>query len=116
MQAGAFHIKVHTSSNILQSKLSSLHGEGFLSALWPGSLCLLSLICLNCCGCRCWQFLARPFVPGDSVTLGSAGTGLTGIVEAITPMRTTLRTEDDILVTVPNKVTAGIGNGRCFFA
>ncbi|WIA34675.1 hypothetical protein OEZ86_012989 [Tetradesmus obliquus] len=51
-------------------------------------------------------FLARPFVPGDSVTLGSAGTGLTGIVEAITPMRTTLRTEDDILVTVPNKTVA----------
>jgi small-conductance mechanosensitive channel len=54
--------------------------------------------------CLCRQFLARPFVPGDSVTLGGAGTGLTGIVESITPMRTTLRTEDDILVTVPNKV------------
>jgi hypothetical protein len=50
------------------------------------------------------QFLARPFVPGDNVTLGSAATGLTGIVERITPMRTTLRTEDDILVTIPNKV------------
>jgi hypothetical protein len=53
------------------------------------------------------QFLARPFVPGDNVTLGGAGTGLTGIVERITPMRTTLRTEDDILVTIPNKVKHG---------
>jgi hypothetical protein len=43
-------------------------------------------------------------VPGDNVTLGGAATGLTGIVERITPMRTTLRTEDDILVTIPNKV------------
>ncbi|KAF6265688.1 Mechanosensitive ion channel-domain-containing protein [Scenedesmus sp. NREL 46B-D3] len=51
-------------------------------------------------------FLARPFVPGDSVTLGSAATGLTGVVERITPMRTSLRTVDDILVTIPNKTVA----------
>lgn len=117
MQAGAFsHQSSHQQQHpAVQAQQLARRGVSFRLVAWL-TLPVVFDLSVNCCGCRCWQFLARPFVPGDSVTLGSAGTGLTGIVEAITPMRTTLRTEDDILVTVPNKVTAEIGNGRCFFA
>jgi len=50
-------------------------------------------------------FLSRPFVPGDSITVQAAGAILvSGVVEKVTPMRTLLRTDDDVLVTLPNKV------------
>lgn len=53
-------------------------------------------------------FLSRPFVPGDSITVQAAGAILvSGVVEKVTPMRTLLRTDDDVLVTLPNKVGAG---------
>ncbi|KAF8061339.1 dapb3 [Scenedesmus sp. PABB004] len=51
-------------------------------------------------------FLTRPFVAGDSVTLQSGGVLLSGVVEAVTPMRTTLRTDDDAVLTIPNKTVA----------
>lgn len=53
------------------------------------------------------QFFTRPFVDGDSVLVQAAG-GLTvsGVVERTTIMRTTLRTDDDVVVTIPNKVCA----------
>lgn len=50
-------------------------------------------------------FLSRPFVPGDSITVQQQGGILvSGVVEKVTPMRTLLRTDDDVLVTLPNKV------------
>lgn len=50
-------------------------------------------------------FLSRPFVPGDSITVQQQGGVLvSGVVEKVTPMRTLLRTDDDVLVTLPNKV------------
>lgn len=52
-------------------------------------------------------FLSRPFVPGDSVTCQAAGAILvSGVVEKVTPMRTLLRTDDDVFVTLPNKTIA----------
>lgn len=50
-------------------------------------------------------FVSRPFVPGDSITVQAPGAILvSGVVEKVTPMRTLLRTDDDVLVTLPNKV------------
>eukprot|EP00879_Flechtneria_rotunda_P003477 GHRR01003706.1.p1 GENE.GHRR01003706.1~~GHRR01003706.1.p1 ORF type:complete len:364 (+),score=151.03 GHRR01003706.1:935-2026(+) len=51
-------------------------------------------------------FLTRPFVAGDSVMCQSGQMVLSGVVEQVTPMRTTLRTGDDVLVTIPNKTFA----------
>lgn len=52
------------------------------------------------------QFFTRPFVAGDSVTCQGGGIVLNGVVERVTAMRTTLRTDDDVIVTIPNKVHA----------
>jgi small-conductance mechanosensitive channel len=53
------------------------------------------------------QFLSRPFVAGDSITVQSTRHVIvSGTVERITPLRTLMRTDDDVLVTVPNKVGA----------
>lgn len=41
---------------------------------------------------------------GDHVTCQGAGVVLSGVVERVTPMRTYIRTDDDVIVTVPNKV------------
>jgi hypothetical protein len=50
-------------------------------------------------------FLSRPFVPGDSITVQAPGAILvSGVVERVAPMRTLLRTDDGVLVTLPNKV------------
>jgi hypothetical protein len=51
------------------------------------------------------QFFTRPFVDGDSVLVQAPG-GMTvsGVVEKTTIMRTTMRTDDDVVVTIPNKV------------
>jgi small-conductance mechanosensitive channel len=52
------------------------------------------------------QFLSRPFVPGDSIQLqGPSNLSVAGTVEKVAPMRTMLRTDDDTLVSIPNKVT-----------
>uniref|UniRef100_A0A383W8Y8 Mechanosensitive ion channel MscS domain-containing protein n=1 Tax=Tetradesmus obliquus TaxID=3088 RepID=A0A383W8Y8_TETOB len=49
-------------------------------------------------------FLSRPFVAGDSITVQSTRHVIvSGTVERITPLRTLMRTDDDVLVTVPNK-------------
>eukprot|EP00891_Asterochloris_glomerata_P003721 jgi/Astpho2/3721/Aster-04906 len=50
-------------------------------------------------------FLTRPFIVGDRVDLkGSGGsTVVVGVVERIEPMRTTIRTDSGIPVTIPNK-------------
>lgn len=50
-------------------------------------------------------FLTRPFVPGDTVTLGG---NVSGVVERVSPMRTTLLTDDGVVVTIPNKVCGGL--------
>lgn len=52
-------------------------------------------------------FFTRPFVDGDSVLVQAAG-GLTvsGVVEKTTIMRTVMRTDDDVVVTIPNKTVA----------
>ncbi|WIA40942.1 hypothetical protein OEZ86_004596 [Tetradesmus obliquus] len=50
-------------------------------------------------------FLSRPFVAGDSITVQSTRHVIvSGTVERITPLRTLMRTDDDVLVTVPNKI------------
>eukprot|EP00878_Enallax_costatus_P018045 GHUV01018974.1.p1 GENE.GHUV01018974.1~~GHUV01018974.1.p1 ORF type:complete len:531 (+),score=75.48 GHUV01018974.1:260-1852(+) len=50
-------------------------------------------------------FLSRPFVPGDAITVqGPSNFWISGTVERVTPMRTLMRTDDDVLVTMPNKV------------
>jgi hypothetical protein len=61
---------------------------------------------LNAPVCRLLlQFLSRPFVAGDSITVQSTRHVIvSGTVERITPLRTLMRTDDDVLVTVPNKV------------
>jgi small-conductance mechanosensitive channel len=54
------------------------------------------------------QFLSRPFVPGDSIQLqGPSNLSVSGTVERVAPMRTMLRTDDDTLVSIPNKVKRG---------
>jgi hypothetical protein len=67
-------------------------------AVWVPPLLLLLLL----------QFLSRPFVAGDSITVQSTRHVIvSGTVERITPLRTLMRTDDDVLVTVPNKVRLG---------
>jgi small-conductance mechanosensitive channel len=57
------------------------------------------------------QFLSRPFVAGDSITVQSTRHVIvSGTVERITPLRTLMRTDDDVLVTVPNKVCGTTSN------
>ena len=47
-------------------------------------------------------------MPGDSITVQAAGGVLvSGVVEKVTPMRTYLRTDDDVFVMLPNKVGGG---------
>lgn len=54
------------------------------------------------------QFLSRPFVVGDRVELSSAGGErvLVGVIERVDPMRTIIRTDASLPVTIPNKVPA----------
>ena len=56
------------------------------------------------------QFISQPFLVGDRVQIAtSSGTKvLTGIVERIDPMRTIVRNENDVPMTIPNKVRAWI--------
>lgn len=62
--------------------------------------CMLGRLCASLL-----QFLSRPFVAGDSITVQGVGNMVfSGTVERVTLMRTLMRTDDDVLVTVPNKV------------
>ena len=56
------------------------------------------------------QFLTRPFVVGDRITLKTAGGGviIAGVVEGISPMRTVIRTDDNV-PEVSNGSTAVLG-------
>jgi hypothetical protein len=66
-------------------------------------------ICLCSCDEPCTlllQFFTRPFVDGDSVLVQAGGMTVSGVVEKTTIMRTSLRTDDDVVVTIPNKVCA----------
>ena len=51
------------------------------------------------------QFVSRPFVVGDRVELRTAGGAsvVTGLVERIAPMSTTLRNDQNIPISIPNK-------------
>ena len=53
------------------------------------------------------QFLSQPFLVGDRVEVAT-GTGakvLTGVVERIDPMRTIVRSDVDVPITIPNKAS-----------
>jgi small-conductance mechanosensitive channel len=55
--------------------------------------------------------LSAPFVVGESVTLvggGAPGGGISGVVEQVSVVRSRFRTEDDVLVEVPNAALAGM--------
>lgn len=54
----------------------------------------------------CVQFLSRPFVVGDRVELSSGGGErvMVGVIERVDPMRTIIRTDASLPVTIPNKV------------
>ncbi|DBA94457.1 TPA: hypothetical protein ACH3X1_002052 [Trebouxia sp. C0004] len=51
-------------------------------------------------------FLSRPFVVGDRVELSSGGGErvMVGVIERVDPMRTIIRTDASLPVTIPNKV------------
>ena len=51
------------------------------------------------------QFVSRPFVVGDRVELktASGGSVVTGLVERIAPMSTTIRNDQNIPISIPNK-------------
>ena len=51
------------------------------------------------------QFVTRPFVVGDRVELrtSSGASVVTGLVERIAPMSTTIRNDFNIPISVPNK-------------
>ena len=54
---------------------------------------------------RAMQFVSRPFVVGDRVELRTA-TGASvvlGLVERISPMNTTFRSDQNIPISIPNK-------------
>jgi small-conductance mechanosensitive channel len=55
---------------------------------------------------RCMQFLSQPFVVGDRVEILTSGGGrvITGTVERVDPMRTILRSDAELPITMPNKV------------
>ena len=52
------------------------------------------------------QFLSRPFVVGDRVELSSGGGErvMVGVIERVDPIRTIIRTDASLPVTIPNKV------------
>ncbi len=55
----------------------------------------------------CLQFLSRPFVVGEQVVL-SGGPRIEGIVEGVEIMRTLVRTNEGVVVAVPNKVSEAL--------
>ena len=57
--------------------------------------------------CRATQFVSQPFLVGDRVDIAtsSGSKALSGTVERIDPMRTILRTDHDVPITIPNKAS-----------
>ena len=56
---------------------------------------------LTCCAT---QFLSQPFVSGDRVEMTGGPGKLVGYIERVDPMRTILRTDSGLPITIPNKV------------
>lgn len=54
----------------------------------------------------CTQFLSQPFVMGDRVEILTSGGSrvITGTVERVDPMRTIMRSDAELPITMPNKV------------
>jgi len=52
------------------------------------------------------QFISRPFVVGDRIEISSVGGSkfVVGVVERVDPMRTIIRTDSCMPITIPNKV------------
>ena len=52
------------------------------------------------------QFISRPFVVGDRIEISSVGGSkfVVGVVERVDPMRTIIRTDACMPITIPNKV------------
>lgn len=57
-------------------------------------------------GCLVMQFISRPFVVGDRIEISSVGGSkfVVGVVERVDPMRTIIRTDACMPITIPNKV------------
>jgi len=57
--------------------------------------------------CCAPQFVSQPFLVGDRVDIAtsSGSKALSGTVERIDPMRTILRTDHDVPITIPNKAS-----------
>ena len=56
------------------------------------------------------QFISRPFVVGERIEVMAPGSGskwLVGVVERVDPMRTIIRSDACLPITIPNKVTSG---------
>jgi len=60
------------------------------------------------CDCCALQFISRPFVVGDRIEISSVGGSkfVVGTVERVDPMRTIIRTDSCMPITIPNKVGA----------
>lgn len=56
------------------------------------------------------QFISRPFVVGDRIEISSVGGSkfVVGVVERVDPMRTIIRTDACMPITIPNKVHQGL--------
>lgn len=61
------------------------------------------------------QFLSQPFVVGDRVEIltSSGGRVITGTVERVDPMRTIMRSDAELPITMPNKVQFCLILPRC---
>ena len=53
------------------------------------------------------QFLSQPFLVGDRVEVatGNGARVLTGVIERIDPMRTIVRSDAEVPITIPNKAS-----------
>ena len=57
------------------------------------------------------QFISRPFVVGERIEVMAPGSGskwLVGVVERVDPMRTIIRSDACLPITIPNKVTRSV--------
>lgn len=59
---------------------------------------------------ECLQFISRPFVVGDRIEISSVGGSkfVVGTVERVDPMRTIIRTDSCMPITIPNKVSPSV--------
>ena len=66
---------------------------------------------------RAAQFLSQPFLVGDRVEVatGNGARVLTGVIERIDPMRTIVRSDAEVPITIPNKArfTSGCPCSAC---